>query len=361
MIKLLHSADLHLGGTFRGLPPEKAADLRREQLSLPRRLAELAIQEKSNLVLLAGDLFDSPQADPDSTEALLSALREIPCPVLISPGNHDYYTWDSPYYYGKFPENVHIFTESRITSLAFPDLNCRVYGAGYRSMDCPALLGNFQKEGSEEYQVLLLHGEVTGGDSPYAPITRGQLAASGLHYAALGHIHKGDSLHLGETLCAWPGCPMGRGFDETGVKGALLVTLDGSDARTDFIPLGAHAYWDLEVPAGLDPQKSILEALPRTGFSDIVRITLTGETGSLDLPSLEKALKQEIWALHLRDQTRPRQDLWQGAGGQSLEGQYFDLLKKAVDAAPDEEARRRLILAAQISRSLLEGREVKLP
>lgn len=361
MIKLLHSADLHLGGTFRGLPPSKAAELRREQLRLPRRLAELAIQEKASLVLLAGDLFDSPQADPDSMEALLSALREISCPVLISPGNHDYYTWDSPYYYGKFPKNVHIFTEPRITSLAFPDLNCRVYGAGYRSMDCPALLGNFQKEGPEKYQVLLLHGEVTGGDSPYAPITRGQIAASGLHYAALGHIHKGDSLRLGDTLCAWPGCPMGRGFDETGVKGALLVSLDSSGARTEFIPLGAHAYWDLEVPAGDNPQKGILEALPRTGFSDIVRITLTGEADDLDIPSLEKALEGQIWSLGLRDQTRPRQDLWQGAGGHSLEGQYFDLLKKAVESAPGEEARRRLILAARVSRTLLEGREVELP
>lgn len=154
---------------------------------------------------------------------------------------------------------------------------------------------------------------------------------------------------------------MGRGFDETGVKGALLVSLDSSGARTEFIPLGAHAYWDLEVPAGDNPQKGILEALPRTGFSDIVRITLTGEADDLDIPSLEKALEGQIWSLGLRDQTRPRQDLWQGAGGHSLEGQYFDLLKKAVESAPGEEARRRLILAARVSRTLLEGREVELP
>lgn len=361
MIKILHSADLHLGGAFRGLVPEKAADLRREQLSMPRRLAELAAQERVDLVLLAGDLFESPQADPDSTEALLSALQEIPCPVLISPGNHDYYTWDSPYYYGKFPENVHIFTEPRITSLAFPDLNCRIYGAGYRSMDCPPLLPGFQAEGEEAYQILLLHGEITGADSAYAPMTRGQLAASGLHYAALGHIHKGDSLRIGQTLCAWPGCPMGRGFDETGVKGALLVTLDNDDAQSKFVPLGAHAYWDLEVPAGDDPAKSILEALPRAGFPDIVRISLTGEAEEIDLPGLEKALKGQIWALRLRDRTRPKQDLWGSAGEQSLEGRFFALLKQAAEEAPDETTRRRLILAARISRSLLEGREVDLP
>lgn len=257
MIKLLHSADLHLGGAFRGLPPEKAAELRREQLRLPRRLAELAIQENVDLVLLAGDLFDAPQADPDSADALISALRELPCPVLISPGNHDYYTWDSPYYYGKFPENVHIFTEPRLTSLAFPSLDCRVYGGGYRSMDCPPLLEGFRAEGAEAHQILLLHGEVTGAGSPYAPITRGQLAASGLGYAALGHIHKGDSLRLGDTLCAWPGCPMGRGFDETGIKGALLVTLESGGSQTSFVPLGEHAYWDLEVPAGDEPAKSL--------------------------------------------------------------------------------------------------------
>ena len=58
-IKILHAADLHLDSPFEGLPAGKAAIRRGEQRELLGRLAELARREGVQLVLLAGDLFDS--------------------------------------------------------------------------------------------------------------------------------------------------------------------------------------------------------------------------------------------------------------------------------------------------------------
>ena len=66
MIRILHAADLHLDALFRGLPPEAAAQARREQLDLPRRLVHLAQSRGAQMVLLSGDLFDRPQATLDS-------------------------------------------------------------------------------------------------------------------------------------------------------------------------------------------------------------------------------------------------------------------------------------------------------
>ncbi len=360
MIRILHAADLHLDSLFRGLPPEQAKAARREQLALPGMLAELARDRGAQLLLLSGDLFDRPQATLDSREALLSALGSLDIPVFIAPGNHDYFTFDSPYFLGKFPENVHIFTEPAITSLALPELDCRIYGAGYRDMDCPDLLASFHRQGLERYHILVLHGEVTGGPSHYCPISRGEIAASNLHYIALGHNHTRGELPAGATLCAWPGCPMGRGFDETGPKGAYLVTLDEAGARTEFLSLGTRAYYDLSLEAGSDPGRT-LESLPGAPHRDIYRVTFTGEAEALDLPALEKALAPRFYALTLRDHTRPKADLWQAAGDDSLEGRYFSLLRQAAEEAQDETQRRQIILAARLSRRILDGGEVELP
>lgn len=58
-LKILHAADLHLDSPFEGLGAGKAAIRRKEQRELLNRLAELAVSEQVDVVLLAGDLLDS--------------------------------------------------------------------------------------------------------------------------------------------------------------------------------------------------------------------------------------------------------------------------------------------------------------
>ena len=69
---------------------------------------------------------------------------------------------------------------------------------------------------------------------------------------ALGHIHRRGSFRVGKTTCAWPGCPMGRGFDEQGQKGVYLVTLEDR-VRVHFISLDMPQFHDLTVEITGDP------------------------------------------------------------------------------------------------------------
>ena len=89
MIKFLHTADLHLDAPFAALSPEQAAARRQEQRELLTELAEAANTHDCDLVLLAGDLFDSAGASDETLLALRRALASIRAPVFISPGNHD--------------------------------------------------------------------------------------------------------------------------------------------------------------------------------------------------------------------------------------------------------------------------------
>lgn len=356
MIKMLHSADWHLDAPMSGFSPAEAAALHKESRLIPSKIAALCKQEACDLLLLAGDLFDGVPSR-DTVASVQAALGSLDIPVIITPGNHDFCSGDSPYLKETWPENVHIFKKAQIQSIAFPELDCRIYGAGYESMDCPGLLKQFHTEGAEKYQIGVFHGDATTA-SPYFPITRHQLQESGLCYVALGHIHKQGSLNAGQTLCLWPGCPMGRGYDELGAKGVILVTLDDT-AEAKFLPLDTPRFYDETVDIGYDGADTLSGILPAIDSNDFYRITLTGYSSQIDLAALKQQFSH-IPNLTLRDKTIPEPALWENIDSDTMEGMLFSALKEAADS-PSQLLSQRAHLAARICRSILDGQEVVLP
>ena len=234
-LKILHAADLHLDSPFEALGASKAALRRGEQRELLGRIADLAIEEKVDLVLFAGDLLDSDNTFYETGEELVRSLRRIGAPVFIAPGNHDYYSERSPYARLKLPENIHVFTSREISCFTLKELGVRVYGAAFTDRRSEGLLQGFHAPRGDGFvNLLCLHGEVGVRDSAYNPISEEELALSGIDYAALGHVHRESELRrAGSTAYAWPGCPEGRGFDETGEKHVYLVRLEGGRCEID--------------------------------------------------------------------------------------------------------------------------------
>ena len=356
MIKILHSADWHLDSPLQGRSPAQAQLLREALLRLPRAVVNAARAEGCSMILLAGDLFDGP-CSAESLQAVTRALAEAEMPVFIAPGNHDPYRPGSPWQQTVWPENVHIFSGEQLESVFLPALNCRVYGRAFTS----AYADGVEALRASEEAVLhigLLHADPTQADSPYCPISARQIRDCGMHYLALGHIHKGGQLQAGDTLCAWPGSPMGRGFDETGKRGALVVTLDKT-CQAQPIFLDTPSFYDLTCEVTDDAAAAIAGVLPAAGSEDFFRITLTGETPPPDLNALQREFAH-FPNLQLQDDTVPPVDLWATAGDDTLEGIYFRLLQQAMQRQSEDD-RRQILLAAKLSRQLLEGGEVKLP
>ena len=357
-MKILHSADWHLDSPIIGRTEARTALLKAALLEVPHKVIAAARAEGCDLILLAGDLFDGI-ATPESVKALKDALGEAGIPVCIVPGNHDFLSPTSPWLTELWPENVHIFTAPHWESISFPALDCRIYGAAFTGPESEGLLESFRAEQEEAFAIGILHGDPTVAASPYCPITVRQIEASNLDYLALGHIHKGNRITAGNTLCAWPGCPMGRGFDELESKGVLIVTLDATGCDARFLPLDTPRFFDLSCEAGSDAAASLSQLLPAVGNEDFYRVTFTGESEMLDMALLEKAFSQ-FPNLILRDRTEPPMDIWANVGEDSLEGVYFGLLQQQLEDA-DEDTREKILLAARISRRILENREVKLP
>ena len=353
-LKILHSADWHLDSPFAGFSDDQRKVLKAQQRRIPGLVADLCRREDCDMVLLAGDLLDG-QASRETLEDMKKELRRCGVPVMIAPGNHDFCAPGSPWFEESWPENVFIFTGG-LESVTISGLDCRIYGAGYQSMDCPALLEGFRAEGEEKYRIAVLHGDPMQKNSPYNPITAAQVRNSGLQYLALGHIHKAGAFRSGGTLCAWPGCPMGRGWDETGEKGVCIVTLSEEGADIRAVSLDTLRFQELEVDIGTDAFSALETVLPAAGSQDFYRISLTG-CGEVNLESLKRKFP-DFPNLELRDKTETPTDLWADTGEDTLEGVYFSMLRKAMESDPENAG--RIQLAAEISRKLLGGREVTL-
>lgn len=345
-LKILHSADWHLDSPFASFSSTQRTALRRWQQKLPGMIAELCQQEHCDLVLLAGDLLDSTACSPETLEALKAGLAACAVPVLIAPGNHDYCCPGSPWLEESWPKNVYIFTKG-LESVSIPPLDCRIYGAGYQSMDCSALLEDFHAEGTERWKIGLLHGDPTNSSSPCCPITAAQVRESGLDYLALGHIHQAGGFQIEDTVCAWPGAPMGRGWDETGDKGIVLMTLDETPS-IQVMALDTPRFYEYAVD--LDTA-SLEEVLPPAANEHFYRVTLTG------VSDISMDERRKRWShlpnLEFIDKTEAPADIWAEAGEDSLRGIYFDMLRKLQSPTAQK--------AAELSYRLLNGKEVSLP
>ena len=359
-VKIVHAADFHLDSAFGALSAEQARQRRRESRELLTRLSNYVNQNGVDLVLLAGDLFDSDTTYRETLEALSEALGAMRARVFIAPGNHDPYSAKSPYATLAWPENVHIFTSKTVERVELPELQCAVYGAAFTApVQDESLLAGFRAPEDDFIHLMVLHGDISATESRYDPLTKEQIKESGIDYLALGHTHQfGGFLREGQTTYAYSGCPEGRGFDELGEKGILTGTVERGKAELSFVLFARRRYEILNVDVtGRSAEDALRAALPDATVRDIYRIIFTGETDErgLDLKSIEEQFAPDFFHLELRDETRIGEDVWARAQEDSLRGLFLRELRTKFDVASSDDERAKISLAARFGLAALDG------
>lgn len=380
MIKILHTADLHLGAPFSGLPLRERERLRLAQTDSLRRAVEYANRAGVSLFLVAGDLFDSWEFPRETVDTVFSILASLDCPVVIAPGNHDPASQGSPYLTYALPENVFVFTSERLERFSFPESGLDVYGYAFteETLDRSPLEGlddNFAL--GDRTSILLLHGDLDSPLSRYGNIRSQDLMRSGADYIALGHVHNvADALlPFGTSLGAYAGFPFGRSFDERGFGSVRVLTLrraeDGASpiAHAERVETAKHRFechsLDLTgVESDDEAEEKIRILLAENGLSreTSLRLTLEGEVPPHYTPSVE-ALTARLSGdsvpspLLLFDRTLPV------LGGDFLEndltlrGELYRVLKPKMLSGTDEE-RADAALALRLGLRALDGRPI---
>ncbi|MDO5547806.1 MAG: metallophosphoesterase [Eubacteriales bacterium] len=359
MAVIFHAADLHIGARFDFLPTDLARKAIVRQLAALRDFLADAAEHHADAVLLAGDLFDTPEVPAPLASAVFSLLEACTAPVFLSPGNHDYYFPRSPYAH-PLPSNVTVFTERTLTPVALPDGQTVIWGAAFQ--DTKASIPLHAPLDPHRINLGLVHGEI-GSDGGYNPIREEDVRNSGFDYLALGHNHRFPGVfRWGDTTVSCPGCLTPTSTAETGKKGYLAGTVSKHAAAMDFFPSTAIRMEEISLPMDriLSDRmlaEQLLPHMPEDPASVCCTIQLTGSRSfAPNLAALEQSLRPVFFHVRLRDHAVALDDLYRYERDDSLCGYVTRDLKQQIDHAATEEQHAKLTLALEFALAALEGR-----
>jgi DNA repair exonuclease SbcCD nuclease subunit len=393
MLRLLHTADVHLGARHADLG-EAATAQRERQFATFKAAVDLAIAEKVDLVLIAGDLFDSntqPRRSVERVAAEIARLAGAKIRTAIIPGTHDcferssiYRAYDLKEMAGSAPADdlVTVFTPDH-PALNLPTLDTVVHAVVFESKRAPySPLRDVHVDRAAEppatWHIGMVHGALAipdMTDRDEVVVTKEEIAATGLDYLALGHWHSAQKGKAGATTYAYSGAPEPVAVDQDGAGKVLLVTLEEvagkHSVKVEERTVGRTRFERLDVDAGrIKGQPDLIAKLTAKADPDLVlEARLTGvrpDELDVDTGEVESQLKGSFLRLRVRDQSMPAlsegalpsADTIAGAFIRDVEARIAELEADPSDVTTIEAAELRDVL--RLGRLLLAGHEVSL-
>lgn len=367
-LKVLHTADIHLGAKFVGLG-RKGPEQRAQLLETLGAVVELAVKEKVDLFLIAGDLFDSNRVSRELLErcaALMADLESNGIPVCVSPGTHDPFGVASVY--AVLPlaalSNLTVFKSEEITPVRLPALDCTVWGnANMKPFENMYPLAGFAPGSESRWNVGLLHANYDRPDiaeDTYV-VTAEQIASSGLDYLALGHIHGTSERSAGTTKAFYSGSPEMVRAQKGDFGNVLIVEFDGGvEARK--VRVGRRSYEEVVLRAeDIDSASRLKSALEQRADPDmVVKLNVQGARplGYPDVGELVGELSDLFFSIAVSDGSLPAPETVdpEDYPADSAAGAYLRVLEERLGGASESE-REEILEAMRLGLSwLTEGR-----
>lgn len=306
-ITFIHSSDLQLGMTRWFLEGEAQARFDDARLDSLRRLGDLATREGAAFIVIAGDVFDSNSLSPQTTGRALEALRGLPVPVYLLPGNHDPLVADSVF---KLIDvaGVHLLSDTSVVQVAD---GVELVGAPLRARTAASDLVRDALEGlepTEAVRIMVGHGQAEARGNDLRPdlidlgYVESRLADGTIDYLALGDTHSAQP--VGASGRVWfSGSPEVTDFrdhatvggGETNSGRALVVEVSKGTAAVREEPVGQWTFEALDRELmGEGDVAEFLAALD--AYPDKQRTVIKyGLRGTLDM-SATRALEEGLEA-----------------------------------------------------------------
>jgi len=370
-MKIIHCADAHLDSRMESKLDKAKASIRRDEiLTTFCSIADYADENGVSAVLIAGDLFDTRNARVGTVNRVKAAFASHPEVVFYYlRGNHDE---DAYFSEGDLPENLKIFTKVGIDTYTLKTKegkNVVITGIvpGEDGFDKAYTELNLDYD---SMNIVMMHGSADKyqGKDKSESIDLSRLRNRNIDYLALGHYHSytcGELPSRGKYC--YSGCPEGRGFDECGEHGFVLIDIDDEKLTftNSFVPFAKRNVYEIKVDISecmTTPEidKSVGDAIKASDATsdDLVRIVLTGEcdvTAEKDIEHVRRTVTDRFFYGEVRDMSKIAIDYDEYLHEASLKGELVRLLQSEEDLSEEE---RGLIVKCAIQ--ALKGEEIGL-
>ena len=345
-MKIIHCADLHLDSKLESnIGKEKARERRNELLHTFERIVQFAKQEDVTAVLISGDFFDIRNVSAKVRNLVWDTITANPeIDFLYLRGNHD---WITNFTEGRTtPDNLKCFGPEWVE---YRYGNVSVWGKETMEdeADYPMLITE-----PDRMNIVMLHGQEVRSNvkDDAGLIALPALKNRNIDYLALGHVHsyKKEILDARGIYC-YSGCPEGRGFDECGEKGVVLLETDGNRIESRFVPMAFRMLHEVNVDitgkeTATDILRAVDERVSHIPSKDLVKVVLTGVytvDTEKDIHYFNTAMEGRFYFLKWKDTTRLSIDYKEYENMVSLKGEFVRTIMKGKET---EEEKEQMIL-----------------
>lgn len=339
-MKLIHTSDIHLDSPLTSrLSASKARERKRELTASFRRMTDEAASIGAGGVIIAGDLFDNERVSIRTLDSIMGIIENaVGITFFYLPGNHEKDRLISSGV--SIPENLIIFGE-KWSSYKFDDVT--VSGCSSINADIFSSLSLNENE----INIAVLHGELADRTDTPDKIGMRELKDLPIDYLALGHYHTYSETRFSERgRAVYCGTPEGRGFDETGDKGYVIIDTDFQSVRSRFVKRAFRTLHTVDVDISgadreIEIENRISHAVSQIPHSDLVRVTLVGEYEpgtKRETEALTGRFSDSFFYFEVKDASRLRISSEDYKNDRSLKGEFIRLVLSKEELTDEEKA-----------------------
>lgn len=350
-MKLIHCADLHLDSRMTAnLSGEQAKERKNEILGTFKRMVDYAQKNGVKVILIAGDLFDTRNVSATVRNAVRDAILDHPdIDFLYLVGNHDNDNFLSKL--EEIPQNLKLFGENwksySYGSVVISGIEISAKNQSY--------LYNSLVLSNDVFNVVTMHGQLADYKSKeYAEtISLNHLKNKNIDYLALGHVHsyRMEPLDKRGVYC-YCGCLEGRGFDECGEKGFVLLDINEKtkQATTQFISAARRNLYTVQIDVSgvlttQEAAKRIEQSLSKLSYpsKSMVKFVLTGQVDvecEINCDFLQEMFHDYFYYVKVYNETKLLVNFYDYEKDESLKGEF---VRMVLQSDMDEEKKSEVI------------------
>ena len=294
-IKILHTADNHIGLKFSSYSPTTKERLIQERFDSLQQIVDVGNTQLVNYLVIAGDLFDTTTmkvADITKTANILNGFRGDA--VIIIPGNHDFFESAPDSLWSRFKkvaddQKVFLLSAQEVFEHEIGEQKVNFFPAACHSKHSEENMIGWVKDHRKDPTALnigIAHGNVTGlgldDADTYFNMTATELKEMDLDLWLLGHIHvpypqtQNITQNPGFFM---PGFHTPDGWKRSRGGSCWLIEVDeGKNVKAEMLPTGTLRFYDWERTINSEVELTQLQQNINqlNASNSLVRLTVNG-------------------------------------------------------------------------------------